>query len=73
MSGYHDPLLPSSTLLHFQVHIKMMYEGHKYSCHPAPMPEREVGLLKKAPSMAISRHLPSDGLAVGRVGGELGN
>ncbi|CAK9056096.1 Cytochrome b2 [Durusdinium trenchii] len=54
--GYCTEAFPEKREL--EVHIKMMHEGHKYSCHPAPMPEREVGLLKKAPSMAISRNIP---------------
>ena len=29
-----------------------------YCSVPAPMPKREQGLLKKAPSMAISRNIP---------------
>eukprot|EP00438_Fugacium_kawagutii_P034131 Skav216729 [mRNA] locus=scaffold653:109436:129336:+ [translate_table: standard] len=41
-----------------EVHIKMQHPGMEYKCVPAPMPKREQGLLKKAPSMAISRNIP---------------
>ncbi|CAL1138934.1 unnamed protein product [Cladocopium goreaui] len=54
--GYCHEAFPEKREL--QVHIKMTHEGQDYCSVPAPMPKREQGLLKKAPSMAISRNIP---------------
>ncbi|CAL1160517.1 unnamed protein product [Cladocopium goreaui] len=54
--GYCHEAFPEKREL--QVHIKMTHEGKEYHSVPAPMPQREQGLLKKAPSMAISRNIP---------------